>query len=440
MLSRKAAKKLTQRVLGLAAGKELSVQVAESQDGNTRFARGEPTTTGDVERTTISVTATVQGRRATVSGNRVDSDSLARLVRDAEEMAALSPVDPESMAPLGPQKYLEVNRHDRDTARLGPGERLAMIRRPIQTAAQRGLETAGLVRHGDSVSVVANKAGLFGYERSTFASLSATCRTTDGSGSGRAASVSHRVGGIDLQGVASTAADKAELSQMPRALDPGRYTVILESQAVADLLGFLTRSFSARSADEGRSFFSKKGGGTRLGESLFDARINLRSDPADAEHPAAVMDGGGFPQRAVTWIDGGKLANLQYSRFWADKQGAQSLPRPTSMRMDGSSSSLQDLISGVDRGVLVTRFWYNRMLEPRTILATGLTRDGTYLVEDGKITTAVKNFRYNESPVTMLRNVLALGEPARTESRGQVVVVPPMVVSGFRFVATSDAV
>src|SRR5690606_24061735 len=129
------------------------------------------------------------------------------------------------------------------------------------------------------------------------------------------------------------------------------------------------------------------------------------------------------------------------SRYWAAKSGAVALPEPSSVLLDGTDVDLLELVRAVDRGVLVTRFWYNRTLDPRTILATGLTRDGTFLVEQGKITTALKNFRYNDSPVTMLKNVLALGRPQRVVTRGgRVMVVPPMVVKDFNFSSLSDAV
>jgi predicted Zn-dependent protease len=440
-LSKAAAKLLTQQVLSHAKVDDIVVRVAGSQTGNTRFANNGPTTTGDVARATVSVTATVQGRSATISSNRTDKESLARIVREAEETAALAPVDPEHMPPVGPQKYPRVNGRDGATAKLGGKERAQAIRKPLATADKRGLNASGLIIHSDSAFALANNKGLFAYHASTSVSLSNTCRTKDGTGSGRAAFVSHRYGNLKPGDVARAAADKAEMSANPKGVDPGRYVVILEPQAVSDLLSFLAFSMGARSADEGRSYFSKAGGGNRIGEKLFHDSITISSDPGDAEHPASPISGDGLPLSKVTWIEKGVLKALTYSRFWADKQGKEPVPRPNSIKMAGTDASLTDLIKGVDRGILVTRFWYNRMLEPRTILATGLTRDGTFLVEQGKITTAVKNFRYNESPVTLLKNVLALGKPERAPTRGgRVVVVPPMVVDGFNFASLSDAV
>ena len=440
-LSKSAAKRLTQKVLGYANVDDITVRVSASQTGNTRFANNGPTTNGDVARQSVSITATVNGRSATVSTNRTDAASLESAVRRAEETAALAPVDPEHMPPLGPQKYLEVDARDGATARVGGKQRAQTIKKPIAVAKDRGLTASGLAIHSDSAFALANAKGMFAYHASTSMSLSNTCRTSDGTGSGRAAFVSHRFADLDPGAVAQVAADKAEMSANPQALDPGKYVVILEPQAVSDLLSFLLRALNARSADEGRSYFSKPGGGNRVGEKLFHESISIRSDPTHPAHPASPVGGGGLPQGKVTWIEKGTVKALSYSRYWADKQGTAARPGPTSIHMQGTSKSLMDLIKGVDRGILVTRFWYNRMLEPRTILATGLTRDGTFLVEQGKITTAVKNFRYNESPVTLLKNVLALGRPERAPTRGgRVIVVPPMVVEGFNFASSSDAV
>ncbi|HGG56638.1 MAG TPA: TldD/PmbA family protein, partial [Nannocystis exedens] len=271
-------------------------------------------------------------------------------------------------------------------------------------------------------------------------SLSMTCRTRDGTGSGWAAATEHRLESLDPAALARRAADKADLSQNPEPVDPGTYTVVLEPQAVAELLLFLGWFLDQRSADEGRSTFAKPGGGTRVGESLFHPSITLRSDPTAADHPSAPFADDGQPLVPTTWIEKGVLKTLSASRYWAKKQGRAPLPRPASIFLDGTTVSDEDLVHGVDEGILVTRFWYNRMLQRQTILATGLTRDGTFLIKGGKISRSVKNLRYNESPLTMLKNVLALGTPRRVAIDGRMVVVPAMVVGGFTFSSLSDAV
>lgn len=440
-LARWKASSLTKKVLGMAKLEDVSVSVWGGKRGNQRFANNQPTTNGDSEDLSISVTANHEGRTATVSGNRTDTKSLRELVERAEELAKLAPVDPEYMPPLGRQKYAKVKATDKDTAKISAEQRAELSRRAIEVAKKRGVIAAGFLSHSDSGYALANKAGLFAYHASTSVSLDTTCRTVDGTGSAKAGYASHKLAGLEPSVLVEAIAEKAERSRNPVALDPGRYTVVLENNAVADLLSFLWRSLSARSADEGRSYFSKPDGGNRIGEKLFDERITLRSDPTDENHPSSPIGRGGLPSEPVTWIDEGVLKALSYGRYWAKKQGKEPQPGGGSMFLDGGTGSLDDLIKDVKKGVLVTRFWYNRMLEPRTILATGLTRDGTFLIEDGKITKAVKNMRYNESPITLLKNVVAMSKPERAGLSGRrVAVVPAMVVDGFNFASVSDAV
>ncbi len=440
-LSERDAKTIVSTVLGAAMAPEVVVGVRHRQAGNLRFARNQATTEGSVETVEVSVTASIQGRSATAVGNRTDKASLEALIAEAEELAALSPVDPEHVAPVDKRAYLQVKGHDKPTAKLDAKPRAALVGEAIAAADAADVELAGFFAHHEQSVAVGTSAGAFAYWPSTSASLTTTCRTRDGSGSGWAGTESHRVAAIDGAAQVQLAAEKAEISAAPRTLEPGKQLVILEAQAVAELLEFLVDSLDARAADEGRSWFSHPDGGARIGEELFHTSITLRSNPADPDNPAAPFRGDGQAHKVVEWIGDGVLKTLSCSRYWAQKTGQTALPEPSSILLDGAELELPELVGAIDRGVLVTRFWYNRTLDPRTILATGLTRDGTFLVEQGKITTAVKNFRYNDSPVTMLQNVLALGRPQRVVTRGgRVMVVPPMVVKDFNFASLSDAV
>jgi predicted Zn-dependent protease len=440
-LTQQQAKRITDAVLSQAMVPELVVSVRDRQTGNTRFARNQPTTEGDVDTLEISVTASIEGRTATAVGNRSDAASLAALVVEAEELAALSPVDPEHVPPVGKGVYLEVKGHDKPTAKLGAAERAKQVERAIAKAADADVELSGFFEHREQSIAIATSTGAFAYFPSTEASLTVTCRSRDAQGSGWAGLESHRGALIDAGALTQLAAEKADISRDAKAVDPGKYVVVLEAQAVGDLLSFLLDSMDARAADEGRSWFSHKSGGTRLGEELFHHSITLRSNPADADNPASPFTDDGEAHKIVRWIGDGVLENLSCSRFWANKSKTPALASPSSVLLDGADVELIDLVRAVDRAVLVTRFWYSRMLDPRTILATGLTRDGTFLIEQGKITSAVKNFRYNESPVTLLKNVLALGRPQRVVTGGgRVMVVPPMVVKDFNFASLSDAI
>jgi len=439
-MSERDIKSITATILGAAMAPEIVVTVRERSEGNLRFANGEPTTTGEVETLEISVSASIQGRSATVIGNRSDKDALRSLVAEAEELAAMSPVDPEHVPPVGKGPLLQVDGHDPATAKLDAKQRLRRAEQAIAVADAAGLGSAGFFVHHEESFTVATSAGAFCHWPSTQASLSVTCRSPDGSGSGWAAALSHLGKRVEGQAVAELAAEKADMSREPQTLAPGKQLVILEAQAVGELLSFLVDAFDARACDEGRSLFSRADGGTALGEQLFAPSIRLRSNPADGEHPARPFADDGQAHQVVDWIAGGVVKNLACSRFWAERSGAEALPLPNSLQLEGSDLDLLSLVRDVDRGVLVTRFWYNRLLDRKAALATGLTRDGTFLVEQGKITTAVKNFRYNDSPVTLLKNVVALGRPQRVAVGARVMVVPPMVVRDFNFASGSDAI
>jgi predicted Zn-dependent protease len=265
---------------------------------------------------------------------------------------------------------------------------------------------------------------------------------SDGTGSGWAAADHPDWSQVDAKAVADRAISKARLSRNPVAIEPGRYTVVLEPQAVGDLVQLIGNYAAARAADEGRSPFVKQGGGNKVGEKIVDERITIVSDPADPQLLSQPYDAEGFPLARQVWIEKGVLKQLFYSRFWAKKQGKTSTGTPQSMKMLGCSASVDDMVRSTQRGVLVTRLWYLREVDPRTILYTGLTRDGTFLIENGKITKALRNFRFNDSPLFMLNNLEQIGQPVRlagTEQGGDV-VMPPLKVRDFSFTSLSEAV
>jgi predicted Zn-dependent protease len=440
-MNRSQAKRLVDRVLSQATFGDVRVSVDDVRRGHMRFAKDQPTTEGDVEELTITVTASKDGRSARVTSNRTDDAGLADLVKQAEELAALSPVNPEHVPPMGKTTFPKVVGHDAAAARLGAKERAELVGAAIEAAKKEGVEVAGFLSHREQVRIVADRAGLFGYDASTAVSMTTTCRTSDGTGSARAGFQSHAISGLDGGRLVLDAGPRAKASRNPEKLDPGKYKVVLTADAVDELLSFLLESMDARAAAEGRSWFSKPGGGDRIGEQLFHPSVTLFSDPSDRRHPASPFSDGGVPHGKTTWIEGGKLLALHSDRYWAEKAGIPLRPRPSSIHMKGTGDDLDALIAKVDRGVLVSRFWYNRMVERRTILATGLTRDGTFLIEKGRVVRPVNNFRYNESPITMLKNVVALGKPERAPFAGwRVSVLPPIVVDGFNFESVSDAV
>ncbi|HEY5924352.1 MAG TPA: TldD/PmbA family protein [Kofleriaceae bacterium] len=443
-------KPLVDRVLKrVPKGGETTVSLRSDRRGNTRFARGEITSSADVERFTVSVTVQFGKRSATATTNQTDDGALDEVVARAARMAKLAPENPETMAPLGKQTFLKAKASDVATVKLTPAARAKAVGAAIAAGDAAKLAIAGFYEHSATQRALATSAGLWVTHDSTQASFSCTARTADGTGSGWAESQSHRAADVDASALAKIAVEKASKSATPKKLDPGRYTVILEPAAVEGLLSFLIGSLGARRADEGRSFFAKPGGGTRIGEKLFPEFVTLSSDPIDAQTGGTPFDNEGVPLKPTKWIDKGKVEALIYGRYWASKQGKPATGSPTGWTLASGKATTppagvnpagsivgSELLKGVKRGVLITRFWYIRDLDPQTILTTGLTRDGTFLIENGAIAGPVNNFRFNESPIHMLAKCDAVGTPWLTDGMR----VPALRTHEFNLASISEAV
>lgn len=448
-LSREQAKALTDRVLAMRKADELRVNIASGWNGNTRFAGAEITTSGGITDTSLTVTATFGKRRASATTNVLDEESLRRTVDLAERLARLAPDDPQLMPELGPQTYLTVPGYVERTAALSPEARADAVRRLIATARTVGREAgdlfvAGFLDANARATVIATSRGLFAYHAQTDANLSTTVRTPDGTGSGWAQGAARDWGLIDPESLGRRAAEKAVASRNPVAVEPGMYTAVLEPAAVASLIPSVAGALDARNADEGRSPFSKAGGGTKVGEKIADERVTLYSDPTDPDLLAQPFDNEGLPIRRNVWVENGVLRNLSYSRYWAQQKGKEPTGGgggfggvPGGLKMPGGTKTVEQLIAETERGILVTHFFYTNVLDPRNGLMTGLTRDGTFLIEKGKISRAVKNFRWNESPLIMVNKIEELGRAERTRV-GQ--VLPALRVRDFNFASISDAV
>jgi predicted Zn-dependent protease len=273
-----------------------------------------------------------------------------------------------------------------------------------------------------------------------------TARSSDGTSSGFFSRSHFDVNKLDTARIAGEAIRKATEGRNARTIDPGVYTVILEPQAVADILGNLTFAFDARNADEGRSPYSLPGGKTKLGEKIFDERINVYSDPWNAELPGSQAAQGGIPAQKLYLIKNGVLENLTYSRFWAKQRSKEPTPGPVNSIMETSAktSNLAEMIASTPRGLLVSRFWYIRTTDPRTASQTGLTRDGVWFIENGKIAYPVKNFRFNQSIIQMLApgNVEMIGASERVGSGegGGASLLPALKLKAFNFTSQSEAV
>ncbi|HSA56875.1 MAG TPA: TldD/PmbA family protein [Gemmatimonadaceae bacterium] len=450
-LSREQAKALTDRVLALRKADEMRVNISTGWNGNTRFAGAEITTSGGITDTTLTVIATFGRRRASATTNVLDEESLRRTVDLAERLARLAPEDPQLMPELGPQTYLTVPAYVDRTAALSPEARADAVKRLIDTARRVGREAgdlfvAGFLDANAQATVIATSRGLFAYHAQTDVSLSTTVRTPDGTGSGWAGGAARDWGLIDPETLGRRAAEKAVASRNAVAVEPGMYTAVLEPAAVASLLPRVAGSLDARSVDEGRSPYSKAGGGSRLGEKIADERITLFSDPSDPDLLAQPFDGEGLPIKRNVWVENGVLRNLSYSRYWAQQKGKEPTGGgggggfggvPGGLKVPGGTKTVEQLIAETERGILVTQFFYTNVLDARNGLMTGLTRDGTFLIERGRIARAVKNFRFNESPLIMVNKIEEIGRAERTRV-GQ--VLPALRVRDFNFASLSDAV
>ncbi|NHZ62477.1 TldD/PmbA family protein [Massilia genomosp. 1] len=443
ILTQEESKRIVERVMALTKADECTVRVSGGRTGNIRYARNNVSTAGLVDNADLVVQVAFGKRQGTAAINEFDDKSLEKVVRRAEDLARLAPENPEFMPAVGKQAFKASETFSRASAAIDPEFRAQTAAYSIEASRKNKLVCAGFFTDSHLFQTVANSNGVFGHQEETSVDFTCTVRTEDGRGSGWVKRSATDVARFDAREASDVAIEKALRSVDAKALEPGRYTVILEPAATSDLIGFMLGGFDARQADEGRSFLAKKGGGTRLGDKLFDAQVNIWSDPWDKDVPVLPWDANTMLARErMNLIKDGKVSALDYSLFWAKKKGVRAIGAPGNMIMGGTDKSTAELIASTKRGVLVTRTWYIREVDPQSVLLTGLTRDGTFYIENGKIKHPVKNFRFNESPVTMLNNIEAIGKPQviAGDEVPYSMLIPPMKVRDFNFTSLSDAV
>lgn len=433
--TKEEARKIMEKALSFSTADATEISLGGSESGNIRYARNTVSTSGHRSNQSLAVTASFGKQSGSATIDEFDDASLEKVVKRAEELAKLAPVNPEFMPPLGPQTYDEDITFVEATANISPEYRAKVAAASIEPASKQDVTAAGFLNDSVYFRSILNSSGLFAYNKSTDADFTVTMRTNDGTGSGWVSRDFNDISKFDPKEAAKVAIDKAVMSREARAIEPGRYTVILEPAASVDLLRNMSWAFNARTADEGRSFMSKDGG-TKLGEKIVDERVNIYSDPLHPDVPTSTWNGEGMPLKKTTWIENGVVKNLAYDRYWADQKGTEAVPFPSNFIMEGGDASLDELIKGTKKGILVTRLWYIRGVDPQTLLYTGLTRDGTFYIENGEIKYPVKNFRFNESPIIMLNNLEELGEQVRINGN----LIPYMKVRDFTFTSLSDAV
>ena len=451
MYSREEVKAITDRALGMATADAVEVEFTGGERSATRFANSNITANMVQFDRTLAVTAYYGSRAGTATARDFDDASLRQAVENAQKRAREARESPD-VQPLvqGPQDYLPVDAVLPSGAAYGPAERAKAVRQSLDVCEKKGVLGSGYLPKVHLTTVTANSKGLFAYYQYAEASFILTCRTPDGSGSGWAGITGVKDAAlIDAVRLTETAADKALRSRKPRALEPGRYTVILEPRPAARFLSLMTGLFSARAAEGpvGNYFSGKTPGTTKLGEKVFSDLVTLRSDignPVLRQTPVGVD---GLAARPITWVEKGVLKNLAYDREWARRHKKDPTPTsPTqSLVLEGSNTSLEEMIRTTRRGLLVTFLWYIRPVEPRTLLNTGMTRDGLFLIENGEIAGPVQNFRWNMSPIVGFNNVTAVGQPVPIHTGESydgpgTALVPPVRMEDFYMTSVSPAV
>ena len=446
LITEKEAQSITDKILGFVKADDAAVGIRSETHSHLRFAANSFLTSGRTENVSATITVWIDKKRGAASTNDVEDASLKQMVDQAEGLARIAPVDREYLPTLRAQIYKATQRYADSTVNIPLGDRARQIDNAISASEKAGVVSAGFHQAGAIATADATKNGNFGYELTSSVSLSITARTPDGEGSGFFMRNHFDVARLDTGRIAREAIRRALESRGARTLEPGVCSVILEAQAVADLLSGPGLGFDARNADEGRSPFSASGGKTRLGEKIFDERLSILSDPWRPELPGSRAAQAGLPAHVVYLVRNGVLENLVFSRFWAQEKNKQPTPGPVNRIMESSAlpASVEEMIRATPRGLLVGRFFYIRAVDPRTATLTGLTRDGVWYVENGQVRYAVRNFRFNQSIIQMLApgNVEMIGAPERVSSSegGNAALLPALKLRAFTFTSQSEAV
>jgi predicted Zn-dependent protease len=452
MYSREEVKAITDKVLNMVKTDAAEVDFSGGERSATRFANS--TITANIVQWDRQVSVTVyKGTRAgSASTRQFDDASLQEMVKEADAAAEKARED-EDRLPLieGPQDYIEVDATLPSGVSFGPAERAKLALQSINLSDKMGVVGSGYIPKVHQTTCNANSKGLFAYYQNAEASFILTCRTPDALGSGWAGTTGIKdTDLIDAEALTRVASEKALESRNAKALEPGRYTVILEPRANARFLSLMTGLFNAQSVESrfGRNYFTGKEQGTsRIGEKVFSELLTLKSDIGNTQLRQTPVGPDGMAARPVTWVEKGVLKNLAYSRQYALREKKPVTPATVnqSLVMEGSNMSIDEMIKSTKRGLLVTFFWYIRGVDQETLLNTGMTRDGLFLIENGEIAGPVQNFRWNMSPIVGYNNLTAIGTPVpmhmgESYDGGGNALVPPVRIEDFLMTSVSPAV
>ena len=386
----------------------------------------------------ISVRVLLDHKTARATTNRFDPDSIRSAVEQAVALTKSGAPDPDLLPLTAPSAIPEIPRFDPATALASPMDRARAVTHAIRVVEGAGQTAAGIYSTGQTMEAIFNSAGVAALHSETMSQFSITAMSDDSSGWAKASAVES--GAIDPAGMASQASEKARLSKKPRQVPPGRYAVILEPAAVLDLVGQMFGDFSATALSDQRSFLND-----RMGTKLFGENIHIYDDVAHPLQAGVPFDGEGVGRRRLTLVDAGVPREVAYARSSARRAGVEPtghgfpVPNeigeaPVNIVIAGGNVSLDQMIASTARGILVTRFWYIREVDPFAKIMTGMTRDGTFLIEDGRVTCGLRNFRFNQGLIELLSNVEALSPSVRASGEETFdMVVPAMKAHDFNF-------
>jgi PmbA protein len=453
MLNQERARDLFNKIKKHSTTGQIEMLIGGGKSALTRFANNTILQNVADENYDISVRAQIGGRTARASTNKWDDDSLRRVVQSAEQLARVQEEDPD-LLPMYDGKGANTSeaptRHHEATAAMGAAERADRVASMVDVAKKGGLNSAGVYATSEHVEGIFNSLGVERWHSQTMAEASITMTASDSTGWQKANSPDAR--SFDARAMAETAADKARRSAAPKEIAAGKYTVVLEPSAVLDIVGFMFWDFGGLSLLDQRSFLNN-----RVGKKIFGDNIHIVDDPRHPLQSGATWDGEGVPREPLTLVEHGVAKNLVYARGSAARirnsefaaqlsdvhPTGHGFPLPNEMgeapmnvvfKVKDSTKTVSEMIEGTERGILVTRLWYIREVDPYEKILTGMTRDGTFLIENGQVTHGLRNFRFNESLLHMLSSVEALGEPVRASGEEAFdMVVPAMKVRDFNF-------
>ena len=426
--------------LAQSQGDGMFVSLSNRESALSRFSENQISQNVRKHSFSLTVTSYFGKRSASASTTELDRNAIAETVKRAEALASIAPEDPEWVELLSAQTYSDrTPAFDPATAQLSPLKKGEIIQRVCSLSKNAGVNGSGTLSTSVSLNALGNSAGLRGCDRTTEADFSFTARIDNGSSWNRGTAWS--IEQLPILEITEQVIARAIASRNPQAITPGDYTVIFEPNAVASLVPWVIWNLDARAADEGRSFMSLsddtgKPIGNKVGKQLFNPIVQISRNSAHPFLQGGRFFGDGLSNEPLTIIKDGIPQTLSYSRYWAKEQQTQPTGAMYPIVIEGADRTVKDLIASTDRGILVTRAWYVRYVNPRTLEVTGMTRDGTFLIENGQLAYPIKNLRFNQSLPKMLNNVVALSQAQRCGGS----VMPGCKVENFHFSSVTDSI